>query len=158
MILHGKQRRRIPECNVSAADCKWTRQATTCYINIRASSSNSNNNNSFNSLWTSLLHHTGWEADRTVKEQPPVAFRCILSWKLCLWWHRRINNQPLICVTTGILNWHCTQTSKSSVGITDDLLNIGVSSQYGKTPLSNFEVRFTKTPQDRRLWEVGTTY
>jgi len=28
--------------------------------------------------------------------------------KSCFWRHK-INNQPLIFVTTGILNWHCTQ-------------------------------------------------
>ena len=38
--------------------------------------------------------------------RPPNVLWWILSWKSCLRWHK-INNQPFISVTTGILNWHC---------------------------------------------------
>ena len=67
--------------------------------------------------------------------RPPNALWCILSWKSCLWWHE-INAQPLIWVTSGILNWHCTQICKSCMGIADNLI----------------KSRGVGTPRDRRLY------
>jgi len=71
----------------------------------------------------------------------------LLSWKLCLRQHK-INNQPRICVTTGVLNWHCTRISKSSMRITDKLVKSCVSYHYG-TPLGQILGCWdAKTPQN----------
>ena len=73
-------------------------------------------------------------------------FTLHFSWIPCLWWHK-INSQPLIYVTTGILNSHCTQLSNDSIRIADNLVKSGVSYHYGTPSWSNLYYRDTMTPQ-----------
>jgi len=74
---------------------------------------------------------------------------------------RNQQSTPLIWVTTGILNWYCTQISKSSIVITDNLVN-----SWGVLPLRHTAPALvkslghwdTKTSEDRCLCNSAPTF
>jgi len=88
-----------------------------------------------------MSYSSGFRWNPTAKR-----FMVLFGWKSCLWWHK-INNQPRICVTTGIPKWHCTQISNSSMRIADNVVYLNRTpswSNLGETGKQN-------TPKHRRL-------
>ena len=65
-----------------------------------------------------------------------------------------IKDQPIICITNGILNWHSMQICKSSMGITDNLVKFWGVLSLRDTAWANLGCWDTKSkiPHDRRLW------
>jgi len=57
----------------------------------------------------------------------------------------QIKNQPLTCVTTGIMNWHCTQISKSSTELLI-LLKLKMPYHYGSPLIKSWCVEAQRHP------------